>query len=512
MKKTLKTRLIIISVISVLIPLLIFATIFYIMGYNLLVNDFKKRSIENLYLVDQAVTLYIEKIKHTVNTISNYPVVRDLDSRKLYNYKNFPVWTKMTPYKNTEAEKNVYEYLKLIHINNPDLGAVYIGTDSGGFTMHPTSHRRPYYNPSERPWFKEASKMKGQLTITSPFKSSDANYNIFAVAKQVYFPNSKEYGVVSANIELSTITYIIDQLNIGETGFVMLTKKDGTIIANPADPSINFKNLTSPEIDKSYSLLAQMGNAWNEITINHKKYIVKRNYSVGTEWIFYFLITKAELLEPLNQILFAIIILCIVAISVFTPLAVFTTIKSLVPLDKLNKHLFNLYYGSAELNKRININVNDEVGETIGNFNLFSEKLNNLFIDMKETTNIISKNISEYSHDMLFASTEIEKTNAAVKNIDNIIVKISDLISNSSKGKNTKDILDRMSGYFDELKEYMSDIKSSNLEINSSINTAIEHCSVNKKILKDIRKQVSKYKTRPAAESNSGQPEKQSKK
>ena len=58
----------------------------------------------------------------------------------------------------------------------------------------------------------------------------------------------------------------------------------------------------------------------------------------------------------------------------------------------------------------------------------------------------------------------------------------------------------KLSGYFDELKEHISDIKSSNLEINSSIDTAIEHCSVNKKILKDIRKEISNYKTRPAAE------------
>ena len=469
------------------------------MGYNLLVNDFKKRSIGNLYLVDQAVTLYIEKIKHTVNTISNYPVVRRLDTKDLHNYKNYTEWTKMAPYKSTDAEKDVYEYLKLIHINNPDLGAVYIGTDSGGFTMHPTSHRRPYYNPSERPWFKEVSEMKGQITITSPFKSSDTNYNIFAVAKQIYFPKSKEYGVVSVNIELKTITNIIEQLHIGETGFVILTKKDNTIIANPADPSINFKNLTSAEIDESYNSLAEIGNDWNEIIINQKKYIVKKNYSVGTEWIFYFLITKAELLEPLNKILGIVIMLCAIVIAVFTPLFVFTTIKSLIPLDKLNKHLLNLYNGSIAINKRIEVDAKDEVGLTISNFNLFSEKLNNLFIDMKNTTDTISKNISEYSHDMLFASTEIEKTNAAVKNIDNIILKISDIISQDIKKNEINILLKNLSAYFEELKEYISDIKSSNNEINSSINTAIEHCSVNNKILKDIRKQVSKYKTRPAA-------------
>ena len=227
--------------------------------------------------------------------------------------------------------------------------------------------------------------------------------------------------------------------------------------------------------------------------------MLRRNYSVGTEWIFYFLITKAELLEPLNKILGIVIMLCAIVIAVFTPLFVFTTIKSLIPLDKLNKHLLNLYNGSIAINKRIEVDAKDEVGLTISNFNLFSEKLNNLFIDMKNTTDTISKNISEYSHDMLFASTEIEKTNAAVKNIDNIILKISDIISQDIKKNEINILLKNLSAYFEELKEYISDIKSSNNEINSSINTAIEHCSVNNKILKDIRKQVSKYKTRPAA-------------
>ena len=510
MKITFKKRLILISTISVLIPLLIFALTFYMMGSRLFINEFKQRSIENLYLVDQAVNLYIEKIKHTVNTISNIPAMHHLNTDDLLNYKNYSEWTEMAPYKSSEAEKEIYEYLKLVHINNPDLGAVYIGTDSGGFTMHPTSHRRPFYDPSKRPWFKEASKMQGQLTITSPFKSSDKNYNIFAVAKQIYFPKNKEYGVVSVNIELDTITNIIEQLNIGKTGFVILTKKDNTILANPADPSINFKNLSSHEIDKSYNQLTQLGNNWDEITINKKKYIAKKYYSVGTDWLFYFLITESELLQPLKKMLTFIIVFSILIISLFTPLAVLSVVKSLVPLEKLNKHLLNLSRGNADLNKRISIYSNDEVGETIENFNLLSEKLNNLFIDMKNTTDTISVSISEYSTDMLLASTEIEKTKAAVINSDGILIKITELVSRAQEdsslftGKSGKLKLEKLftnlSECFEELKDNMEDIKSSHIGINNSIETSINHCRDNKIMLKDIRKKISTYKTRPAAE------------
>ena len=281
--------------------------------------------------------------------------------------------------------------------------------------------------------------MQGQITITSPFKSSDKNFNIVAVAKQIYLQKDKKYGVVSVNIELDTITSILEQLHIGETGFIILTKNDNTILANPADPSINFKNLKSKNIDKSYNLLADLTTDWKEITFNQKKYIARKNYSIGTDWIIYFLITKAELLQPLYKILSIIVILSILTISVFTPLAVYSSIKSLVPLEKLNKHLFNLYKGNAELNKRISIYANDEVGETIDNFNLLSEKLNNLFIDMKKTTDTISSNISEYSSDMLLASTEIEKTKAAIKSSDRIYQKINEILSTlKQNGKNSK--------------------------------------------------------------------------
>ena len=71
-------------------------------------------------------------------------------------------------------------------------------------------------------------------------------------------------------------------------------------------------------------------------------------------------------------------------------------------------------------------------------------------------------------------------------------------------GKNSKQpfekIFTELAESFDELKESMEDIRSSNSEINNSIEMSIEHCRINKKILKEIRKKVSTYKTRPAAE------------
>ncbi len=501
MRITLQKKLIIISSVSVFIPLMIFATLFYILGGRLLITDFKSKSIENLYLVDQAITLYIEKIKHTVNTIVNTPIVQNLDTNEIVTYKDFDDWTEMVPYKNSETERRVYEYLKLIHLNNPDLGAVYIGTDSGKFVMYPPSHRRPHYNPSERPWYKEVEKMEGQITITSPFKSSDKNYNIFAVARQMHFHKSNETGIVSANIELDTITNIIEQLNIGKTGFVILAKKDNTILANPADPSINFKKLTSSDIDQSYNLLTELGNNWSEIKINQKNYLAKKYYSIGTDWLLYFLITKSEVLSPMKKMLIIMIILSMSVILLFTPLSIKFSLASIKPLKKLNKHLLNLYSGNVELNKRIPIYANDEIGETIENFNLFSEKLNKLFIDMKKTNNLISSNISEFSSEMLIASADIEKTKTAVANTSIILGKIENIISDlenisgTKKSRELKEGTGELRELFSQLSIYIGDIENASGDINNSLETSIGYCRKNKKILSDISKNISVYKT-----------------
>ena len=281
-----RKRLITLSVASLLVPLVLFSLLFYILGSNILINHFKTTTLDKMYLVDQALTLYLEKIKHTVNTIANNPITLNLDTNELTTYKNKNTWTPMKPFAGTESERELYEYMKLIHISNPDLGAVYLGTESGGFVMYPTSNRRPFYDPSERPWFEAARLWEGLITVTSPFLSSDNNYNTIAIAKYLHFPESRDYGVVSVTIDLSTLTNIVEHLSFGtEKSFVILSKTDNTIIANIKDPTTNFRKMDDPGMPSFYNELSGIDNQWAELDIDGSLYLAKRVYSIGTDWL-----------------------------------------------------------------------------------------------------------------------------------------------------------------------------------------------------------------------------------
>ncbi|MDX9801586.1 MAG: methyl-accepting chemotaxis protein [Spirochaetia bacterium] len=509
-----KKKLTILSVITITIPLLVLSLIFFMFAGKTIINESTDRTMEKMLLLDQALTLYMEKIKHTVNTIANNPIIYGLDTRELTTYKYNPEWTDMMPLHNSKNEKNIYEYLKLININNPDFGAVYVGTALGKFVMYPPSGRRPYYDPSKRPWYKEAKEKNGRTTITSPFQSSDTNFYVFAVAQYIYFINSQEYGVVSANIELSTLTRILNDLDIGNN-YVILTTKDNIILANTKVPESNFKSLDSPDMPDYFHDLINI-DRWTQINTGENVYLANRIHSEGTGWYLYTLIDKSKVVAPFRKVFLLMIAIAVLILTVFTPFAVKFSIDSLVPLKKLSDHLLAVAMGNGNLQKKIPLYSSDEIGTTIENFNLFSESLNNMFIKIIDAQQSISSNNSTFSNQMLMASADISKNISSLDNIEKEIhhaetcinnsLKISEEIEQACAAKNdkSKDLnkyagiikmeMEQLASYFRSLVSYVYDIKNTTSDINNCIDTTTEYCKSNKDELIAIGKLLSVYK------------------
>ncbi len=519
-----KKRLIVLSVIAITIPLIILSMIFFVFGSNTMIRETTDRSFEKMLLLDQALTLYIEKIKHTVNTIANHPLIVGLDTKKIVTYKYNPDWTDMMPLHNSQTEQEVYEYLRLINQSNPDFGAVYIGTESGKFVMYPPSNRMPYYDPSKRPWYLEAKEKNGRLTTTSPFQSSDTNYFIFAVAKYVYFISSQEYGVVSANIDLTSITKILGHFNIGKNSFVILTKNDNTIIANTREPQTNFKKLDSDDMPDYYHKLCRLEKDWEEITTENNVYLARRMHSLGTEWFLYALIDKGEVIAPFKKVFFLMIILSILVLTVFTPIIIKFSVDSLAPLRKLSDHLFSLANGTETLQKKIPLYSSDEVGKTIENYNLLLESLNTIFSRISEAEQSISSNNASFSNQMLIVSAEISKNISSIDNIEKEIHHAETCINNSiqaareiekiaeNKEKNNdrdyykfasiiKLEIEQLGDYFKSLISYIHDIKKTTIDINSCVDKTTDFCRSSKNDLLSIGKILSVYKLKSPEES-----------
>ncbi|MCL2481639.1 MAG: methyl-accepting chemotaxis protein [Spirochaetaceae bacterium] len=530
MSVPIKKQLIILAVLSTIVPMILLSILIYIYGNRMAIDKSKEINMDKILLIDQALTLYIEKTKHTINTIAHNSLVVGLNTNELVTYRHWSDWSEMRPYQNSKTEQNIYELLKIININNPDMGSVYIGTDSGKFVMYPPSNRRPFYNPARRPWYVDAEEKNGVITITRPFVSSDNNFHVFAVAKHIYFEKSKEFGVVSANIDLSSITGILSHFNLGKESYILLTTEDNTIIANTRDPLSVFKNLNADNLPNFYKELSKMNHSWKNINTDDNTYFVKKIQSLGTNWMLYALVDKKVVLAPFRKAFNALLICSLLIFAIFLPIIIKSLMYLLIPLKRLSDHIYSLANGDSEaLQKKIPLYSPDEIGEIIENYNLLIESLNNIFLKILGAKQLISSNNSKISNQMLIISADITKNlsliDSAEKKILETDVVLNDLLKDLAKVKNSKESKNKNISSADSkleerlkkgkedfdsclkiITEYTANIKKSSAEMNTHVDKSVEY---NKSILNEssnIGKTIYVYKLR-SPENTSGDKE-----
>lgn len=113
-------------------------------------------------------------------------------------------------------------------------------------------------------------------------------------------------------------------------------------------------------------------------------------------------------------LLLIVIVLCVVS-GMFI-------MRLLDPLKDVRATLTDISSGEADLTKRINVNVQDEVGDVVHGFNIFAEKLQKIIFEMKDSRGILAsagEDLEASTSDTVSSITEI------IANIESIYLQIS---------------------------------------------------------------------------------------
>lgn len=143
-------------------------------------------------------------------------------------------------------------------------------------------------------------------------------------------------------------------------------------------------------------------------------------------------------------------------IVVIIGLAVILTTKRLLkPLDILKDTMVGISSGDADLTKRIKLQVHDEIGEVVNGFNMFTDKLQHIVREMKDSkksldvagddlNNItedassaieeILANINSIHSEIEKQSNAVDQTAGAVDEISSNIASLNNMIENQSSG------------------------------------------------------------------------------
>lgn len=136
--------------------------------------------------------------------------------------------------------KDVETVLKNAVLTREFVGT-YLGDEQGNFVIWPFSENPPGYDARQRPWYQDAVKAD-QPVLTEPY--IDATTNVLMLSAAV--PTKKDgklIGVTASDFSLDSLSNMIKQVAIPNSGFAFLVNKDGNILIHP-DAALVTKNLS----------------------------------------------------------------------------------------------------------------------------------------------------------------------------------------------------------------------------------------------------------------------------
>ncbi|MCX8763214.1 methyl-accepting chemotaxis protein [Vibrio parahaemolyticus] len=260
--------------------------------------------------------------------------------------------------------------------------AIGFGYESNGFVIENDDgwDAGPDYDPRQRPWF-IAAKNKGDLVVTAPYVDASSKNVIISVGTPVK-QNGQFLAGMFYDLELTTLSDLVNQVNLFDAGYLFLVTDDGTTIAHPQS-KYNGEKLNSylPQVD--------LNKATQHIEVDNNPYMVSLTHIPSENWYVGAIIDETVAYSVVGELRNSAIIYSIIAVLA-SVIALTLLIRTLMrPLDTLNTAIKDVASGKGDLTQRLETDTDQEFSELAKNFNTFMENLQQQIIESKSISDQI---------------------------------------------------------------------------------------------------------------------------
>ncbi|HGF4933683.1 TPA: methyl-accepting chemotaxis protein [Vibrio parahaemolyticus] len=260
--------------------------------------------------------------------------------------------------------------------------AIGFGYESNGFVIENDDgwDAGPDYDPRQRPWF-IAAKNKGDLVVTDPYVDASSKNVIISVGTPVK-QNGRFLAGMFYDLELTTLSDLVNQVNLFDAGYLFLVTDDGTTIAHPQS-KYNGEKLNSylPQVD--------LNKATQHIEVDNNPYMVSLTHIPSENWYVGAIIDETAAYSVVGELRNSAIIYSIIAVLA-SVIALTLLIRTLMrPLDTLNTAIKDVASGKGDLTQRLETDTDQEFSELAKNFNTFMENLQQQIIESKSISDQI---------------------------------------------------------------------------------------------------------------------------
>jgi len=372
-----RQKLIASFVLTVIVPILAISIVSISQTKTESLERFIDSSNSEIRQVENTFNLFFDQMKNNARFLAQSSTVTSV-SKNTSTY--FDAEKMMDPRSAGREEAEIFELFESFGQTHEELLFVYLGTQYGGFIQYP-AEPLGNYDPRKRPWYKQVTQNPSEVIVTEPYQgvTGQAMVSVATAIKK----SGQTIGVQSLDVTLSTLTDIVSNIRLGETGYLMLLDGQGTVLADPKNPDNNFKSINKLNSPIFNAIRTNKNQPLINIEASNKTMVAQLYHSNALNWTFVAIIDEDEILSSAYNMSYSISVIAVIMLIVFVIIAVVLANKIVYPIEMVSEGLKEIAQGEGNLSKRLKVIGNDEISELASWFNQFLNSINELVKDIQ---------------------------------------------------------------------------------------------------------------------------------
>ncbi|WP_448374413.1 methyl-accepting chemotaxis protein [Fervidobacterium sp.] len=332
-------------------------------------------------------------------------------------------------YKN-EYEEDVWmkKLFNSVIKSYPDVMYVYVGLKDKRMYLIPETELPEGYDPTSRPWYKDAVANAGKIIITEPYADASTGKLVVTVAKTIQ-TDEGIVGVVALDFDISKLSKKLMEKG-KELGYLNAVVTSGGNIILHTDTTMIGKNIKDQEFFQKW--LSGPESGVFGYTFNNAKRITgyKR---LPNGWIFATLVLEKNLMKEANLATMINLSITIIAIVFGVLFALFVTRKFVVrPINDLVTSADKI--ASGDLTVKVSYDSKDEIGKLAVALDKMIIALRGIVTQIETDSRTVKQEASQVAAVSEETSATIEELTAQVDSVNTNVNNASAAIEEMTSG------------------------------------------------------------------------------
>ncbi|ADO48307.1 methyl-accepting chemotaxis protein [[Enterobacter] lignolyticus] len=284
------------------------------------------------------------------------------------------------------------------------------------------------YDPTIRPWYQQVVHDDAPV-VTAPYIDAGTGKLVVTFAVPVK-ENGTLKAVIAGDVTMDSVVANVREIHPTPNSSGLLLNSDGSIIA-ANDPALTLKPFGDALSGVEFSALAKGETESGQLRGVDK--ILSATPVKGTHWLLAVALDKADATAGMNTLLKASALCFIVLVllgGIVVHLLVAAMLKRLITIRNAMLAIGN---GTNDLSQRLPETGQDEVAQIAQAFNLFSDKLAQVMLQLRDATTSVQTAAQEIAAGNRDLSTRTEQAASSLRETASAVEQITASVAQSTE-------------------------------------------------------------------------------